>query len=792
MTKSWPYRLARAATRRPGRSLAAAALLVLAAAPGLARLKLRTDGHALVPADDPVVRFDAEVKERFGLRDPILVVIESRRSEGIYNLGTLTRVQQISDALAALPAIGKDDVTSLATERRDRVFPGTLSFRPYLNPLPDTPKLMEVLRGDIRAAGILTGTLVSADGRATAILVGAPPPGGGYDRTALYRDIRAIVAPYESATDRILVVGAPVAEALLGSHILADLEVLLPLAVAVIALVIWLGCRRLAGVGLALVEVGACLVFTFGLMGWCGVPVYLTTAVLPVILTTIGLADEIHIFWHYQRLLAEPGGGGPHPAAVLSTFAALARPVLLTSLTTAFAFLSFLASGIDAVRYFGLFAAVGITFCLFFSLAAVPAALTLLPPDRMRHPRQATAARGWTAAAVTPLLRHRFATLAVLGLVTVGLGLGIRQLTIQDSWIDGFAPGSSFRRDTERVNELLDGTHVLIAHLTFDPPEELMGEYGGQRAPLLSPPLLNAIGDFEAFLRRQPGVGGVLGTYSHLSTVAYLWLGRQEGTRRIPDDPHRVDLVLKRFKMGRGEHRLREVIDPDLRRTLVDVFLKDANYRETARLMAAVRAYEKEHLAPLGARVDFAGDVAVSQAMIPAIVHTQVTSLLLALGGALLAVVALTRSLATGLLAVLPATVAVVWVFGFMGWTGIYLGVATSMFCAITLGIGVDYAIHLLECLELRRQAGDPAPVAAAVAEAGPAIVADTTAIALGFGLLTVSRVPANAHLGLLVALALVAGCVLTLAGLGALLHRGPVPAAAESRTPGVEATTGG
>jgi predicted RND superfamily exporter protein len=184
--------------------------------------------------------------------------------------------------------------------------------------------------------------------------------------------------------------------------------------------------------------------------------------------------------------------------------------------------------------------------------------------------------------------------------------------------------------------------------------------------------------------------------------------------------------------------------------------------------------------------------VAVSQAMIPAIVRTQVTSLLLALAGAFVAVCLLARSLVTGLLAVAPAAVAVLWVFGFMGWAGIPLGVATSMFCAITLGIGVDYAIHFLERRRRRRQEGHPAPVSAAVADAGPAIVADTAAIALGFGLLGISQVPANARLGLLVALALASGCLLTLVGLGALLHRERLPQAAPVGRAAVEGESPG
>ena len=62
------------------------------------------------------------------------------------------------------------------------------------------------------------------------------------------------------------------------------------LSVALIAATVWVGCRRVSGMVLALANVGACLVVTLGLMGATGSPVYLTTAILPVLLTTIGLA----------------------------------------------------------------------------------------------------------------------------------------------------------------------------------------------------------------------------------------------------------------------------------------------------------------------------------------------------------------------------------------------------------------------------------------------------------------------------------------------------------------------
>jgi hypothetical protein len=428
--------------------------------------------------------------------------------------------------------------------------------------------------------------------------------------------------------------------------------------------------------------------------------------------------------------------------------------VVLTSVTTAIGFLSFLTSSIVAVRSFGLFAGLGLLFCMLWSLTVTAAALARLPPEAMRR----TAASGapgapgdWFRRLASPLLRRPRWVLAVLGLVTVGLGLGAFRLFVQDSWLSGFSPGSEFRRATERADDRLHGTHILLAHLQFKE---------------LDPRALAAVGDFERFLRRQPGVGGALGLHSYLRTANRLLLGREAALSM----PREIRYAVLRLEIARGQDRRREVVDDGMKGTVVTIFLRGANYRATAALMREIRAWERRQLAPLGGSVRFAGDVAVSQAMIPAIVRTQVSSLLMALAGNFLVIAVLYRSAATGLLAMLPSSAAMLWVFGWMGWTGMPLGVATSMFCAISLGVGVDYAIHFLERYNLRVAAGRPGPARLAFAETGPGIAADALAISLGFGLLLVSQVPANAHLGLLVAAALLSSCVLTLGGLGSLL----------------------
>jgi uncharacterized protein len=748
---------------RPRIVLALVALLTLAAMAGLFRLELRMDGRALVPPDDPAVLFDREVRAVFGVRDPLVILLESRRPEGIYHPGFLRRLNDVTAAVRGIEGVPDEQIVSLATERRDRVYPGTLQFRPFLDPFPDTPVLLARLKEDVEAVGaLLDGTLVSHDRTAAAVLVGVPEVEEVGDRSPFYCRVVELVSPFADEQVAVTVVGAPAAEALLGRHILADMARLLPLAIASMAVLLFLRLKRFWGVALGLLEVGCCLLATFGLMGWCGVPVSLTSGVLPLVLVSLCLAEEIHVFTYYQNLLGR-AEGEPKDETVLASFRDMLPPILVTSLTTGFGFLSFLTSPIAPIRQFGAFAALGTLYGLGYSLTATPAALTLLPAAALRRRGERRSGGGdlllrpFLAAARRPR-RTLVATLAVAAV----LSLGIKDLFVQDSWIEGFAPRSELRLDTERVNALFLGTHSLLVHLAVageGPPPE--GD--GRRGWLLDPALLAEIGRFEEHLRGRPEVGGVLGPASHVSTISYLWRARQAGTRAIPGNALDVDRVYGYFDTVRGEHRRREVVNDGLDRALIDVFLKSANYVETQRLIDDIEAWDgfRSHRVKLAV----AGDVAVSQAMIPAIVRSQVSSLLWALAGAFLTLVVLLRSVRTAAVAILPATLAVAATFGVMGWLRIPLGVATSMFCAITLGVGVDYAIHFMAAVQRARGTANPA--LGALREAGPPILTDMAVIGVSFAWMTLSQVPANARLGVLVALALGLACTFTLLGLG-------------------------
>jgi hypothetical protein len=130
------------------------------------------------------------------------------------------------------------------------------------------------------------------------------------------------------------------------------------------------------------------------------------------------------------------------------------------------------------------------------------------------------------------------------------------------------------------------------------------------------------------------------------------------------------------------------------------------------------------------------------------------------------------RSLGDTLLCMIPNISPILLIFIVMGFTGIWLDMATAMIASVAVGIAVDDTIHVYHGYSSRMKAGSR-PVQALARtyrQAGRAVMTTTIILSAQFMILTVSLFQPTTHFGLLTSIGLWAALIFDLLLLPSIL----------------------
>src|SRR5262249_28097867 len=243
-------------------------------------------------------------------------------------------------------------------------------------------------------------------------------------------------------------------------------------------------------------------------------------------------------------------------------------------------------------------------------------------------------------------------------------------------------------------------------------------------------------------LARSSGGGGVVGIVDRLRT-----LGRAmhvPGT--VPSSKDEANRWYLQYKTATSALGPDLFVNPQGSEVNLWVFLNHGNYGKAASVVDFVRRRLRDSDDGSGPRIGFAGNAYRGYLLVGSITSNLRTSLLASLALIFLLVLVMLRSIKLACLAVLPVSVAVLWKFGAMGWLGIPLGVATSTFSAIALGMGVDFALHWIARFRRsqHQQPGWHQALRVTGARTGGAILLNAAVLIVGFGIMVLSRVPPN------------------------------------------------
>ena len=502
-------------------------------------------------------------------------------------------------------------------------------------------------------------------------------------------------------------------------------------------------------------------------LGWIGPPSSLTTMV-PIIVISLTVDYAIQAVSHYRELRAE---GEAVIQAVRTGLRNVAIPLALAAVTTIASFLATLFSPISVIGDFGIVAGLGVGLSLIVMLTLVPAGRTIIDRRReargkLKPPRPVSGALPGIERVARVLgasvARRPAPYLIAVGAVTVAFGVAATGLHSEFSIRDILPRDGHVANDMEALDAAVGGSTELASVL-------VRAEVTETRTLLNVQDLSDAFADPQR--RPQAAAGPMEASY-----VSLLRDWTHDSSE--PGDKYDPELAGLFAEASAGVE-----LDPVLMQEFLDrlgarepalshLLANDPGGVDAILLQFPTYTDDPAATAVLQEEIDalWPGDdraiTATSTSILSVTVTDQITSrqteaisstVAAALGILILFFWITLRRPTLGIIAVGPIVLVLIWILGTMALLNIPYGLITSIITALSIGIGVDYTIHVIHRYreEFSRVRNPEQAAIRTLATTGSALLGSALTTALGFGVLIFSPLAGTQQFGITAAISI-------------------------------------
>ena len=794
-------RLRRLITTRPYLTLTILTAITLVLAIGMTKRAPPPETKATLPQGSAVAEALAEIDELFGDSGEANVVTLLFRGDALTPDG-LSQMDNLMNGIVGDPSVR--DLLAPA----DPVAAPSLLFKALLQSddfrvvtqaeIDSTPRPPE-----IRAAlDAMTGT--DTDGTPVAIATVRLRDTGDERIDNAERKISGLAAGDEGPL-RVSSVSSTVVEDEYKRATEEGMQPLVGLAFLLIAALVLLFMRTISDLLLTLAGLLLSMIWITGAEGWLGPnalgltgPPNSLTTMVPIIVIGLTVDYAIQIVSHYREQRIVGGGvedadgkgseqavgggvgdvgvrgseqavGGVVEESVNTGLRNVAMPLTLAAVTTIVSLLASLFSPIGIVADFGVIAGLGVGMSLFVMLTLVPAGRTII--DRRREARGTLAAPRPISNALPGVRRMaeslgrgvtRRPTPYIAGVVAVTIGLGVAATGLESEFSirDILPRGGSLLEDMDTLDAAVGGSTEIYSVL-------VKAEATDTRT-LLNLRNLTAAFEDEG-LRPAAAAGPIRASYELLLRD---WTD-DSGQPGDKYDPELAALFREAsFGVQLDADLMQKVLDglekkdPALRRLLVDdpdgedaILLQFPAYSGNPEQTRAVQQDIEALWSGDDGSVTATSESIISITVTDAITERQTSSISTTIMAALTVLAVFfwmtVRQPALAFIAVAPIVLVLVSVLGTMALLGIPYTIITSIITALSIGIGVDYTIHMIHRYrEEYSLARDPEQAAVrTLTTTGSALLGSAMTTALGLGVLVVSPLEASRQFGITAAI---------------------------------------
>jgi len=431
---------------------------------------------------------------------------------------------------------------------------------------------------------------------------------------------------------------------------------------------------------------------------------------IPILLLAIGVDYGLHVVARIREEMQDQEKNNPQNRETLRDFSIEARRVairkgtILTSaallvaiITDMVGFLSFRFSSQQFLVSFGTVIAIGLFFIYLLSITALPALMMIIPPKKLPLEKSGKNEIGPISKWVGSLTETPVLVVIVTIIISIPMFIGFQQLEV------GFDTRDNFDDSVPVVQDFL-----LIADEFQSSPSPLYvvleGEIISPDGRLIYDQVIDKLSSTEGINGLPIGIWGILEESRNSNPELDSLMAELDEN---DDSWAALELWLL---SSEGRNISSGNLNSDATQTVVSFQAATLDWQSTAdfesllssELSILTKDYNDKYSIQLSGRslilAQITADVADSAILSTATVAGVI--LIMLVGINTVRQQNLTRGFARGFVTWIPLMVVVVWVYGIMGLTGYQLNSQTVTIGALTLGLGVDYAVHFTTRME--------------------------------------------------------------------------------------------
>ena len=581
-------------------------------------------------------------------------------------------------------------------------------------------------------------------------------------RDFVVNDLIPAIADFEAAHDiKVRTSGMPYIRTLNAQNIIDEIGIFVGAALLVTSFIFFFFFRSYRATFISMVTVIIGVMWAFGFLGLLGYEITVLTAIIPPLIIVIGIPNCIFLINKYQQ---EYKNHGNQVKALQRVITKVGNATLMTNITTASGFGTFILTESSLLSEFGVVASINIIAIFLLCLLIIPILYSYMSPPKEKHLKHL--GKNWIEGFVDwmeRMVRNRRTTIYASSVLLLALSIiGIYQIRISGSLIEDMPKKAGFYKDIKFFEEEFDG--IMPLEILIDTKKK-------QGVMKLS--TLKRMEELSTTIEEQPELSAPISIVNLVKYAKQAYFNGNPKYYQLPTSNERNFILPYAKSFNNNENLMGAYVDSTGQYARITTFMKDVGTDKMERAEENIQLKIDKLFPEERYEVTMTGTALVFQKGTDYLVMNLVISLSLAILLIALFMAWMFKSLRMIIVSLIPNLLPLLVTAGMMGFIGIPIKPSTILVFSIAFGISVDDTIHFLAKYRQELKANKwkiKKSVYASLRETGVSMFYTSIVLFFGFSVFMISSFGGTVALGGLVSATLLFAMLANLLLLPSLL----------------------